>query len=113
MPASDIKPRSIYWLVLECPCCGRRTRASSLLRAWRARPTPSFDDAETMLTRSTGPGSLTNDRSPLWQLLTSIPDARNRLHVRDLVHDFLRQLESRLTDGARASRDAAHRARWG
>ena len=113
MPPSDITPRSLYWLVFECPCCGRRTRASSLLRTWIDRPVPSFDDAETMVTRSKGPGTLTNDRSPLWQLLGAIPDVRRRAQVRDLLHGFFRRLETRLGDGVRASKDAAYRARWG
>ena len=52
--------KDLHAVLLRCPCCGRRARASEILRAWLASPKPTFLDAEAMLTRSTGPRTLRN-----------------------------------------------------
>lgn len=110
---SVTNPRSIYWLVSPCEICGRRVRASHLLRYWAARPGPTVADAEIMLVSSSGNRGLTNQRTPLWETL----DARGAESVRPatgrLVGEFFEKLEARHLAAARAARDGAYRARYG
>lgn len=106
-----LDPRSVYWFVCDCPCCGRRVRASSLLRHWQKGPA-SFEDAEVMLTVSRGYKALENVRGPFWRALRDAGwEQRDALAPK--VEDFLRQLEDRLRAAAQVARDAARRARYG
>lgn len=66
-----------------------------------------------MITKSSGPGTLTNLRSPLWTALKAPSDSRTRIALADRVGEFFRRMEARMSDVARVSRDSARRARWG
>jgi hypothetical protein len=111
--ADSLAPRDAYFIVVRC-VCGRRVRASSLMRAWADRPAEAtFADAEMMVTKSAGPGKLTNLRSPLWTALNAPTDVRARVAIADRVAEFFRRMEVRMGEVARASRDASLRARWG
>ena len=111
--SDELDPKSFYTVVVTCPICSSRVRGSKLLRAWRARPEPSFDDAEHMQTVGAGRGRIKNERASLWAVLAAIPVASGRYRTGERVGDFFRLL-SRRADGIRvAARDAAYWAKYG
>lgn len=111
--SDEIDPRALYTVVVTCPICSCRVRASKLLRAWRDRPTPSFEDAEHMETRGGGRGRIANQRTPLWSLLAAIPDAGARYRVGKHIGDFFYRLSARAGAVDRAARDAVYWAKYG
>jgi hypothetical protein len=110
--SAPLAPRDLYFVVVTCECCGRRVRASTMLRAWEKRPRPTLEDAEFMLTRSDGPGRIRNERGPLWTGLSEVPDRDGRYRLGASVASFLDRLDRRMRDAARAVSDGARRARY-
>jgi len=112
-PWTRIKgPKDLYWCVFTCESCGRRVRASQSLRTWGSRPTPSFQDAEFMLTRSGGPRRLTNDRGPLLEVVAAIPDLDARFEMKARLAEFFTLQANRLSEAAHVAREAAFKARY-
>ena len=109
----EIPPQTVYWLLSTCEGCGRRVRASHVLRFWKERETPTTDDAEMMVTRSGGHRQLRNERGDLWPQLAAMTDSRKRFELGRIVAEYFDQLEKRLLAAARVARDAAYRARYG
>lgn len=105
-------PRDLYWCVFSCESCGRRVRANQALQSWSLRPTPSFQDAEFMLTRSGGPRRLSNERGPLFEVIAAIPDYEARAEMKDRLAEFFTLQAQRLTEAAHVAREAAFKARY-
>jgi hypothetical protein len=107
-----MEPASLYWLIFSCPCCGRRTRASTALRAWSRIPSAILDDAEAMWTRGGGPGRITNVRASLWDALERVTEVRASVRLRGDVSDFFYELSRRLSDGASTAQRASSACRY-
>lgn len=102
--------RHYHAYVISCPCCGRRVRASQLVRAWESNPKATFSDAEAMFTRSSGPRKLRNERHPLWDYAAGRQwDEKYKLRRR--LDAFFTAVDRRLTAAAMEARSAASRAR--
>lgn len=112
MPGLDFDPRAVYWVTFACPCCGRRTRASTLLRYWSKTPLESFEDAEAMFTVGKGFKRIENKRDALWTVLAQLPADRG-YDVRRAVGVFFEALAERLEKHGWPAREAARRARYG
>lgn len=110
--ASELEPRSVYWITFACPCCGRRTRASTLLRYWNASAREEFEDAEAMFTVGKGFKRIENKRDGLWKMLDQVGPFEGR-RLRETVGVIFEALAARLEEHSRAARAAARRARYG
>lgn len=103
-------PKEVYWCLLPaCPTCGLGVRASTMLRAWLARPDVTIEP-EAMIVTSAGPGTLSNTRKPLADHLRALT-REERYQAGRKLDAFFAELERRQLDGARATRTVAWRCR--
>lgn len=111
--AATLDPRALWAIVQPCEVCGRRARASHLIRFWASRPQPTVDDAELMTVESTGNRGLRNKRTPLWPTLAATPEQPANGDTRRMLTDYYDALERRLLAAAKAAKAGAQRARYG
>ena len=91
--------RDLASLLVTCPCCSDRTRASTMVATWSATPRPSFDDTEL---------ALTNQRGPLWTIGDTMDYAARR-HFGSGVFDFFATMKARCLSAAAAAELAGGR----
>lgn len=102
--------KDIYFVVVGCPLCGRRVRASQVCREFAAHPKPSFDDAQAIVTISAGPKKLSNVSSGLIEHLKTLP-YRERSDFGRRISEFFVSVERRLLDASREARGMSSRVR--
>ena len=97
-------------MVVTCPCCTHRVRASSILRGWDRYPQVDFRDAEWLVTRSQGRGRISHTRVGLFDALDAV-DEQDAAPLRERVAAFLTTINDRLRAGVAPTAAAAARAR--